>query len=355
MSAFRLPKFVVRAFSNAWSAPIILAIAALSGSACAGATAVRAKVTVPAAMPLHTFPTVWVASGHEQSEMSLAQAIVRSLSQGGRSRVTHIIWDRLEPLRRGGQIPEGSAVLWLELSVDEGSRAEWRRRPATVCGPGGCSTVSQTEVYDVPTLSARLHMTVYDGPSARVLQKLTIRAAERGRSYPSMRRQAVQELAKKVRQLVRRRQREIEVELLDVDLPETRAATTLIEQGQWTKGRALLEQASQNETSLAALPVKKRARFYYNLSLARRFDPQSLRKNPEEHFRAAEKPLRTALELDPDERRYQVGLKALRAHYDQARLVREQKRVASENFKRERARKESPEQEIPPPPPSYNR
>jgi hypothetical protein len=254
--------------------------------------------------------------------------------------------DELEPLRQRGQIPAASVVVLVEVEFSEGLRPDWTTRPETVCGAVGCYTTNRTYFYDVPTVQAELTLTVYDGPSARVLQRMRVEAAREGRRFTALKARLTRELVGRVLRLVEARRVAVRVELLRVEaLPAVDRAIAFVEAGEWQRGRAVLERAVDS-AQMEQLPAKARARVYYDLAMARRFDPQAV-GDAQRHFRSAAAPLRKAIELDP-QARYARALRALRAHREQLQALEEQREAADYNFRLGEA-----EGSVPPPPPGY--
>lgn len=332
---------------GARSALSVLALAALA--AC-GSTEVQARVVYPATVPVRTFPRIWVAGGHLDFEVAAVRAIVEHLRTGGgapagaRPDVQIVELDALEPLRRAGRIGPATVVMIVEVELREGSRPEWSSRPETVCGPAGCREASR--MYDVPILDARLRLTVYEGPTARVLQRAAARSRQEGRDSDTMRADALRDLMTKVRALLDQRVENVDVALLHVDAPEVERAIESIEAGKWREGRVMLERVARGPT-FRALSREERARVLYDLSQARRFDPTTIARGAR-HFDAAESALRAAIRID-DRPRYREALRVLAAHRAQMELVRTQREAAEHNYALERGR----EAGVPPPPASY--
>ena len=323
-------------------------LALLLSIGCGAGTTVSGTVVHPAAMPVRSFPRIWVVGGHLDHEVYLLDSLARHL-RGGRAEVRRVELDDLEPLRVAGRIPPATVVLILELEFVEGTRPEWTSRPETVCGPVGCYTTQRSYVYELPTLRGKLSIAVYDGPTARVQQRLTLREADEGRGYEDMRERLVRALREKLLAMVDQRRARVDVVLLAVDVPEVERAIDVIDGGDWTRGRRMLEEAWRSP-SVRALPAEDRARVLYDIGQARRFDPATL-DDPEEHFAAAERALRAAIRLDPD-RRYQNALRALRSHRSEVVVARAQEEAAEHNY-RMAGRPPEPAPSVPEPPPNY--
>jgi len=328
-------------------ASLSILVFALAG--CASSVTVSGTVQHPATVPLRTFPRVFVSSGPSAEEITIAQDLVAHLREGEAVEARRVAQEELEPMRLRGELPPTSVVVLIETSFDESSSARWTTRPETVCGPAGCYTRSRTTTYDVPHLRARVRLTVFDGPSARVLQRLAFDVVEEGRSYGQMRGRAVRDLRQRLERLVDRREEDVRVHLLEVaEVPEVTSAIGAIETGDWRAGRIALERAVRSDR-VRALSAERKARVFYDLGVARRFDPVSLARDPERHFEAAESPLRRAVRLHPH-RRYAQALQEVQRHRQQITLLREQEEAAQHNRSLESTPPTSP---VPQPPPAY--
>lgn len=327
----------------------LLAAASLLVGGCARGPVVAASYEVPATVPLRSFPRVMVTSGHDQLEITMAQELVGHLHPD--VQVRRVDRDRLEQMRLAGEIPNATLVVLIELRTEEGIDVQTTSRQETVCGPNGCFRRTRYDNYDVPTLKATTTLTVYEGPTARVLQRATLEAKERGRTYDAMRARILEHFLADLKRLVDARAERVEVRLLPVDLPGVAEALERIELGKWREGRLGLERAARSEAA-KALERGERARLLYDLGVARRFDPESASRDPAAHFDAAEEALREAIELDPRPR-YADALAQLRDHR-RAQLEMQRQREATErNFALE-AQRDPGSDAVPPPPPGYD-
>lgn len=312
---------------------------------CGGATTVSGAVVHPAEIPVRSFPRVWIAGGHLGYELELLEALNVHLG-GGRADVRRVELDDLEPMRVNGRIPPATVVLILDVRMEEGTRPEWTTRPETVCGPMGCYTSNRSVVYEVPTLEATAILTVYDGPTARIQQRARTRSRHEGRDYPVMRDRAVRVLKEKLLAMVDQRREEVDVDLLEVDVPDVERAIAVIDEGNWSEGRRILD-ASWDTPAVQALDDEDKARVLYDIGQARRFDPSTLGDH-DAHFDAAERAFRAAIRHDREEEVYAEALEALERHRRQVEVVRAQEQAAEHNY-----RMASPPRGVPPPPPSY--
>ena len=326
-------------------------LALLLSIGCGAGTTVSGTVVHPAAMPVRSFPSIWIAGGHLDHEVLLLDALAQHLREGPRAtaEVRRVELDDLEPLRVSGRIPPATVVLILDLRFREGTRSEWTSRPETVCGPVGCYTTQRSYVYELPTLRGSLSIAVYDGPTARVLQRLTLREADEGRGYDDMRDRIARVFRDRLLASVDQRRDQIDVVLLGVDVPEVERAIEVIDEGDWSAGRRMLEEAWRSP-AVRALGPEDRARVLHDIGQARRFDPATL-DDPDEHFAAAERAFRAAMRLDPH-RRYENALRALRQHRSEVVVARAQEEAAEHNY-RMVGRRPQPPPGLPAPPPSY--
>ena len=91
---------------------LALALAGLAAAGCAKSQTVEAAIRYPAVVPVRSFPSLLVASGHLLEEVTLRHAFVDHLRGGKRLRVRPVEVDALAParLRSGGHLyrpPDG--------------------------------------------------------------------------------------------------------------------------------------------------------------------------------------------------------------------------------------------------------
>lgn len=325
---------------------IRLAVTLALACGCASTT-VRGTLQIPAAIPLRSFPHVFVASGPQLAEIQLSQALVDHLRDGER-RVQRVERAELEQMRAQGSIPLASVVVIVELDTRRVSRTRFQTRPETVCGPAGCYTRNRTDAYDVPMLHARLRLTIHEGPSARVLQRVREAVSEEGYGWGRMETRIVRRLIETLARMVDARTENVKVALLRVGVPEVERAIEDIDAGDWRRGRVRLERVARTE-EVRGLDAESRARVFYDLGMARQYDPETIRADPERHFRSAEEALQAAIRLDPDPL-YDRALRALQAHRQQVSMLQEQREAAEHNF---RLRDENAGG-LPTPPPGYD-
>jgi len=309
---------------------------------CVGPTVV-ATVPTPALVPLRTFPVIVLAPGPRSAERRIGEALARHLRGDGRE-VRLVDQASIEAMRQRGELPPASVVVGLEVEELRASRTRLGNRPETVCGPAGCYTRGRPDSYQVPTLRMRARLTVFEGPTGRPLQRLGVEAQEEGRSYARMRDRAVQQLLGRLRTMVDPHVERVSVRLRSVDLPAVEPALEEMRRGRWHRARRRLEALVRSE-GFGRLGARERARVWYDLGVARRFDPETFARDPERHFRAAETALRRALRLDPDPA-YDRALADLLAHRERARLLRAQQQAAEHNFRLGPA---APPMPLPPP------
>jgi hypothetical protein len=315
---------------------------ALASTGCASYRTARGEIAHPAAIPLRSFPRIWLARGHLPEETAFVEGLAAHLATLGDAAVRIVDIDELEPARVAGNIPPATVVVLSAIDFREGTETRWTSRPQTTCGAIGCYTTRRSYAYDVPTLRAQLSLTVYDGPTAHVEQRVHLPAREEGREYATMRRRAVTALLDKTKTLVEQRHEIVDVHLYEVDVESVRDAISVLEAGDWTRGRAMLERAVKTQ-EVRALPREERARAIFDLGQARRFDP-STQGDLGRHFAAAERALAFALRLHPTST-YERALLDLRAHRHSVELARAQEEAAEHNYRVGEG--------IPEPPPAY--
>lgn len=322
-------------------------VATMALFAGCGGTTLEAHVMTPAAVPLRTFPEVLIATADELELVTIAAALARHLEADGVAARRVRLAD-LEPMRTRGVIGRATGVVLLEARVREGSAIRYGDRPETVCGPSGCFTRQRRDAYDVPILEARLRVSVHEGPTGRVLQRVSFGVEEEGRGYERMRERAYALLEERLIRLVDARAERVRVAIPRAPLPTVASAVEALQRGRWREGRAALERLARS-ADVAALAPHEQARVYFALSVARRFDPISLSGDVERHFRAAESALTAALRADPTPR-YQRALDELLAHRRQVEVLEAQREAAEHNHGLDVT---APQHAIPAPPPGY--
>lgn len=299
-------------------------------------------------MPVRAFPRIWIAAGHLPEESAVASALAEHLARDANVKVRQVDVQDLEPARKAGRIPPATGVVLLDLRLHEDTRTEWATRPETVCGPYGCYTDEQSYVYDVPVVRGTLKITVYDGPTARVLQTTSIRASDEGRPFPVLRDRVATKLADHLGRLVDQRSEPVRIVLLYVKLAGVDEAIDAARHGDWHAARVRLERALST-AGAEALPSDQQARLWYDVGQARRFDATTM-NDPERHFDEAEQALRRALSLHATDL-YRTSLADLRRHREQVRVVVAQREAAARNARMAASRQG--DAGIPEPPPSY--
>ncbi len=322
-----------------WLALFVFALSA-SAVGCAGTHAVRGQVVHPAEVPIRGFPRVWVIGGESLAEQRFADALVAHLTGDADIRVVPL--RDLEPARASGRIPPATVVVLPRLVFQDSSATRWTSRPQTICGATGCYTSRRSYQYLVPVLAANLIVTVYDGPTATVQQVIHLETREEERTPDAMRTRATRTLAELFGVMVDQQVEEVEVILLEVELPEVQGAIARIDGGDWSGGRALLEEAVQAARTLAP---EDHARVLYDLGMARLYAPRAPGE-ADAHFRAASVALEEAIALDPQER-YQEALADVAVHRRRYEEVRQQHAAAEQNYR--------VGSQVPEPPAAYHR
>ena len=318
----------------------LVALAGLAGAiGCGGASTVEGLIVHPAPIPVRSYPKIWLAAGHLDYEEAIVEGLAAHL-RGGPATVRRVDLDDLEPMRQAGAIPLATVVVILDVELTDRTRPEWTSHPETLCGPMGCYTTQRQYVYQMPVVEGRVTLTTYDGPTARVQQRATIREASEGRDYATLRQRVVTQIVSHLGRMVDQRRERVEVVLLTVDVPEVERAIEAIEGGDWTAGRRALERVMRSP-EVRALPEEERARVLYDLGQARRFDTR-VRTSTRERLGAARRALVRARQLDPDER-YERAIAELDQQERSIGLVEAQRRAAAHNFSLGRTAVQIPE------------
>jgi hypothetical protein len=295
--------------------------------ACAHTVDARGPMLLPARIPVRAFPTIWISGGNLDEEVYLQDRLAAHLADDGQHEVRRVDLADLEPARKAGKISPTTVVVLIDLKVDESARSDWATSAMPSCGYYGCYMGYQSYPVTIPELRAEAVVTVYEGPTARVLQRekfsnLTVNESE-GSSDALL-----GGLAKEIERAVdvlRKRER---VELYKVkSVPGVNEAVALIEKGKWYEGRDLLEKAKDQ---LAGEDDKTRARVWFDLGLARWFapGPAGLSQSAYHDAKAA---LEQALELEPHpvHRRVLAALEVARKNFA---VLEEQRQATAHNY-----------------------
>jgi hypothetical protein len=266
--------------------------------------------------------------GNFAEDEQVAEALAAHLAQDGKVEVRRVDVAELEPARQRGEISSATVVLLAELRLREGMEMSWDTAPVQSCGYYGCSTQYQSLWSNAPAVSGELVLTVYEGPTARVLQRERLQRAFVGDDTEFARATVVAMLTEAALEAVDIRDETVRVELYRTKQPEeAKRALAELERGHWKEGRALLEQAKDK---LGGLSTKEQAQVWFNLGIARRFapGPQGL---DEAAYHAAFRALQWAARLDPKPAHH-VALERLEHAYQDSIDLAEQRKARKENF-----------------------
>jgi tetratricopeptide (TPR) repeat protein len=305
-------------------------------AACSQSLAVRAPVLIPARVPVRAFPEIWVVGGDSPEERYLLDRLAAHLAQDGEREVRRVDADELEPLRQQGAIDASTAVVWLNASFREAARRYWDTAPVHYCGYYGCAVDYQSFVVNALEVTGSVDLTVYEGPTARVLQRETFEQAVTGDHVQAQRDQVLELLGMELESAVdvlKARERFV---LYKVDMPEVKRALEQIRKGDWDAGRAELEAAKQK---LGGHKKGTQARVWYNLGLARWLAPgeEGLTQSA---YEAALRALRQAVALDPKPA-YQGAIPELQQARERHAVLEAQRSAAKHNFALRKQLKES--------------
>lgn len=276
-----------------------IATAALTG--CGGGLQVRALVPVPPDLPVRVFPELAVVYGTAPDDLAVSDALARHLAASSDgARVAHLDEHALDARRANGRFGPASAVLRVDTRVLETTRPAFVTHPETVCTAYGCQTYRRTTVEDRPVVVATVVLRVFEGRSDRLLQELRLEEREEGSDALSMRLRVLTRLRERVISSVDPGQRQVRIELLDVDDGEVRAALEALRGGHVLEARAALERITERE-GFERRPAAVRARVLFDLGQARRLDARVVPPDLEEaRLAEAEATIRLALRTHPE-------------------------------------------------------
>lgn len=285
-------------------------------------------MTTPARLPLKTIPNVYLIAGDDDVG-ALIPFLGEALESGG-VQVELVSGAEVEMLRREGRMPSTSAVVLLRLEYSSATATRAQDRNETICGPNGCITRPRTIFVQVPILSAMLIVEVREGPSDRTLQEVLFQAESGAGVVDVLQRDSViRQLRSQLLETLDPQRRSLRIRLQPLELEGAERALRALREGEWTRGRQALERLA---TEADALSDEGRAAFYYNLGIARRFDPRTLVSDESLHFDEAEAALRIAVRLDPQPL-YASALEDVQRHRRERALLAAQREAAGENFR----------------------
>lgn len=323
---------------------ITLVAASAITVACGGSSAI-VTMTTPARLPLKTIPNVYLIAGDDDVE-PLIPFLGEALELGG-VRVEVVTEAGVEALRLEGRMPSASAVVLLDLRYRSGIATRARDRNETLCGPRGCITRPRTVFVQVPVLEALLVVEVRAGPHNQPLQELRFEAEADASVVDVLQRDnVIRQLREQLLETLDPQRRSLRVRLRPLQLEGAEGALRALREGEWTRGRHALERM---RVPADALSDEDRAAYYYDLGVARRFDPRTLASDEERHFDAAEDALRIAVRLDPQPL-YAGALQDVQQHRRERALLAAQAEAAGENF---RGGDDRSNRDAPPPPDAY--
>ncbi len=266
---------------------------------------VTATVHAPAPAPITCATEVHFIDGVQVATMVRRLATALAASGTPASVMPHSV---ALAHRENGTLAEGSVVVQLQLTVDEGVQFV-----PMAAGAGGHHAWGK----------ARGSLTVLDGRSGAVLQTLPI-DANAGNAAEAMTK-AEQQISTSFR---------VEASSLQVPMPvvsdpAVARAVSEMRQWRWTEARRALEEL---EGCCSADPEEEAA-YQYVLGVARRFDPETL-VEPQTHFAMALEALTRAAELAPDEVIYLNAVSATRGEAEGYRLLEEQRQLCESRGRR---------------------
>jgi hypothetical protein len=285
----------------------------------------RAPVLYPARVPVRAFPELRV-SGGVLPEGDLVALLVAHLAADERYDVQRVAVEQLEPLREEGALSPLTLVLLVEPALYSDVRQDWDVVPVQVCDfYWGCFIDYQSVHVDTPALVAEVRLTVYEGPTARVLQTELFEAVNFGSDTAAARGRLLGDLGKQLERAVDVLKSSQRVELVPVrDFAEVERALALLKRGEWQAGRELLERAA---TQLGGRSRSVQARVWYNLGIARwHSSPDG--ELPQATFESAQRALSLAVSLEP---RFRRALSALERARSRQRVLDEQRSATARN------------------------
>jgi hypothetical protein len=266
---------------------------ALLVASCVRTLTIASAVTLPARAPVFVFPSVWVAGGKYEEEIYLLDRIAAFLARDKRREVRRVNAEELEPARQAGQISWLTAVVELSLSLRSSERAYTSMMPMQYCGLYSCGLTSYGMYSSyLPVLRGEAVLTVYEGPTARVLSRETFSDYVEGDSSQVLRPELVERLGEQLEDGVDLHMERRAFKLQKTGLRGADDGIASLSIGKYKEGRALLETAAK---SLGGEKRQIQARVLHALGVSRVLAPTPGSADLADALRA----LRMAAQVDP--------------------------------------------------------
>ena len=295
-----------------------LALLLCALSACGGATT---RVVYPAELSARSYPRIAVVHGSEPEGVEFANRLARHLATPrANTRPNEIfLMHRIQATQAVAErtFPAGTVLIDLDFAVAHGG---------TVYASGG----QNPSIHVRPEVSLTLTLTIRDSVTGRVIEVVTQSEHENGRDRDRNIEVVLRRLAQRIFPMFDSHERRVRLRVFSVDHPAVEPGLELLRNGQWTEARATLETAITDE-SVLALPPEQLARVYYDLSVARRFDPTTM-TDLESHYANARVLLDSAIQLDPSEAYYVRVRDHLDADAQRAAALQVQQGAAAVNY-----------------------
>jgi hypothetical protein len=306
---------------------IVAVLALLSLAGCAGTLPMRAPVLYPARVPVRAFPTILIA-GVKLPEGDLSERLRAHLAKGGEREVRTIDVAELEPMREAGTLSPLTVVLTIEPAISSEVRQQMTYASVPYCTAFGCFMDFQPVPSRFEQIVGDVLLTVYEGPTARVLQAERFQVVLDAPNTKPMRTLVFEQLAREVTLAMDVLKSEARVELEPVDRPSAaRDGVAQLRRGALSEGRRSLEQAAKQ---LGGYKKHEQARVWYDLAIARWLAPGELGLT-QAAFEDARRALKLAIALD-DSPRYRATLKQLESARQRQAVLDAQRKATQHNF-----------------------
>ncbi len=322
-----------------------LVVSCLAAPACATPRLeVRAPMLIPARVPVRAFPNIWVVGGETPSEIYLLDRLAVHLAADGKREIRRVESYELEPARTVGQIDKHTVVVALTTSTQDAESESLQSVPFHYCGYYGCSTDWQFVPVSAVEVVVEAKLSVFDGPSGRVLQKESFSQRAVGEERDALYQSVVEQLAAELERAVDVLRVRPKFSLYKVNkLPAAVAALEKVEAGDWEAGREQLEQA---KTQLGGQNKETQAKVLFNLGIVRWVapGPEGLSQPAYEAAQRAFVKSREAFAL-PELETVMAQLSEARERFQ---ILTEQRKATAHNFSNAaRAKAETPAEASP--------
>jgi hypothetical protein len=296
---------------------------------CGGASA---RVVYPAELSARSYPRIIVVHGSEPEGIEFANRLARHLAtpRAGIRPSEVFLMHRIQATQAVAErtFPQSAVIVDLDFQITHTGLIYETRDGCYTTGCAGRPATTTTHL--LREVSLTLTLTIRESTTGRVLEVVTQAEHEDGGRRDRNVEVVLRRLQQRIFPMFDSHTRGVRLRVFDVEHPAVIPGLELLRAGQWTEASASLEAALADE-SVLALPPEQLARVYYNLSVARRFDPATM-GDLAMHYANARILLDGAIQLDPSNEYYVRVSDHLDADAQRAAALRVQEGAAAQHY-----------------------